>query len=295
MPQSFVLHLGLHKTATTALQDFLMGQSKALLAAGVRYIPLGRMRSDVTPLLTSLEDGKRFRLASFLEAINKPCVLLSDENIIGTPGDIMEGSLYPYARNRVESFCDEQQGRSITLVLTLRDPHAFFASLYSEYLRHNAFVSFSEYFAGFNIEDFSFLEIFGWLAELPPHISVRVIPFEAAHGGGVENIARAIVEAACGQDHQVDFAAFPKVKSRSSFTVEELEIAADIAKTADPRTAQHFLNMLDGRSQRFGTTRFEPLSAELARELSSRYEADLAAFAARPVHAEVIRQEGPGS
>lgn len=281
MPRKIILHLGLHKTATTALQSFFDRQARALAAAGAYYVPLKHMRSDVTPLLTSLDDGKRVRLALLVEGIDKRTVLLSDENILGSPGDITRGALYPFARNRLETFCDEHREAQITLFITLREPQAFLASLYCEYLRHKTFVSFADYVAGYDLEEFSYLEIFGWLMELPPEVTVRIIPFETARGGGVEMIARALVEAACGPEHGVDLAAFPTAKSRSAFSVEELGLAAEIAAQADPKTAQLFLNMLDARGRRFGTTRFAPLPEELAARLEARYDADLAAFAER--------------
>ena len=53
MPETLILHLGLHKTATTALQEFLAGEPRALLAHGVVYPRLARMRSDLTPLIAS--------------------------------------------------------------------------------------------------------------------------------------------------------------------------------------------------------------------------------------------------
>ncbi|CAN5691284.1 hypothetical protein BH23PSE1_BH23PSE1_01610 [soil metagenome] len=280
MPETFVLHLGLHKTATTALQDFLAGQGKALAAAGVRYVPLARMRSDVSPLMTSLEDGKRARLALFLADIRKPAVLFSDENILGSPGDLMQGALYPFARNRIATFCAENPGARIVLFLTLRAPSAFLASLYCEYLRHNPFLRFADYVAGYAVEDMSYRDAFGWLSELPGHVSVRIVPFEAERGGGVQAIARGLVAAACGPGHGVDFGAFPKAKSRAAFSAEELDLAGEIAGRAGARAAQLFLAMLDGRGLRFGQTRFAPLAPALAARLDARYDADLAAFAA---------------
>ena len=39
MPETLILHLGLHKTVTTALQEFLAGETGALVAHGVAYPP----------------------------------------------------------------------------------------------------------------------------------------------------------------------------------------------------------------------------------------------------------------
>ena len=68
MPERLVLHLGLHKTATTSLQDFLAGNAEAMQARGVTYLRLARMRSDVSPLIASL--GRRER-AGLGEAVRQ--------------------------------------------------------------------------------------------------------------------------------------------------------------------------------------------------------------------------------
>ena len=196
MARRIILQLGLHKTATTSLQDFLMEHHRQLAIKGVRYIPLQRMRGDITPLFWSLDKGRREKLAQFVDEVDHHTVLFSDENIIGTPGDLTQGTLYPYARNRIETFCEEMAGREITLFLTLREPHRFLVSMYCEFLRHNEFITFGEYLAAFDVPAFSYRKTFGWLRTLPPNTRVRVIPFESHHGGGVIHIARQLVEEA---------------------------------------------------------------------------------------------------
>ena len=66
MPETLILHLGLHKTATTALQEFLAGETKALLDHGVFYPRLARMRSDLTPLIASAAKPDRAALGRFV-------------------------------------------------------------------------------------------------------------------------------------------------------------------------------------------------------------------------------------
>ena len=279
MPETLILHLGLHKTATTALQEFLAGEAKPLLEHGVVYLRLARMRSDLTPLITSAAKPDRAALGRFVDQVHKPVLLLSDENILGSPGDITGGALYPFAENRIRRFCDQFADRRIRLFLTVRSPAAFLASMFCEFLRHNRWLDFADYARGFDVEGFSYVEIFGWLGTLPRHVSVTVTPFENARGGGVRVITERLLEAACGPGHGIDPAGFPDGRSRASYSVEELDLAATVAERADPKTAQHFLNMLDARDRRFGTTRFEPLPPAAAAALDERYTQDLAAFA----------------
>jgi hypothetical protein len=279
MAKKIIIHLGLHKTATTSLQEFLQGNAGKLLRRGVRYIPLQRMRTDVTPLFWSVDKSRRAKLTELLDAIDQETVLLSDENLIGTPGELTQGGLYTYAGNRVRTFCEDMKDSRITLFLTLREPHLFLTSMYSEYLRHNDFVSFEQFLTGFDIPGFSYAKAFAWLRKLPSNTRARVIPFEAAEGGGLVRITREIIEEACGPDSDIDLAAFPSQKSRSSYSKEELDLAAEIARQSCPFMSKVFLNALDARDRRFGQTRFQPLSSAVIADLTSRYRSDLASFA----------------
>lgn len=278
MAGKIILQLGLHKTATTSLQDFLHTNAPALARNGVRYIPLQRMRTDLTPAFWAVDKHRRARLTQFINDIEQDTLLMSDENIIGTPNEIAQGGLYPFARNRIEAFCDEQADKRIVVFLTLRDPNRFLLSMYSEFLRHNEFVPFDDYIGAIDVSGFSYRKVFGWLAKLPRNTSVRVLPFEAAHGGGVIPIARAIIEEACGTESGVDPEQFPKARSRAAYSQEELELGAEIARRAEPIVSRFFLNMLDHRDKRFGSTVFEPLPADVVASLAERYAAELAYF-----------------
>ena len=59
MAKKIILHLGLHKTATTSLQEFLANHNAALLRQSVHYIPLQRMRTDVTHLIAATDRFRR--------------------------------------------------------------------------------------------------------------------------------------------------------------------------------------------------------------------------------------------
>ena len=280
MPKRIILHLGLHKTATTSLQDFLTENIPALLRHGVRYVPLQRMRTDITPLFWALDKGRRSKLAEFIDSVGEETLLLSDENMIGVPGELTQGGVYPYSRNRVVSFCEEMADRRITLFLTLRDPQWFLTSMYSEYLRHNEFITFGDFTGALDCPDFSYRKAFGWMGKLPSNTKVRILPFEPAHGGGVVRIAEEIIGEACGPAAGIDVARFPDRKSRSSYSTEEIDLAADIARRADPLMSKFFLNALDARERRFGSTKFAPLPADVADRMRRTYQEDLGFFAA---------------
>ena len=207
-------------------------------------------------------------------------LLLSDENILGAPGDILGGALYPFAENRVRRFCDQFADRRIRLFLTLREPAAFLASMYCEYLRHNPYLAFADYARGFDLAGFSYAQVFDWLFALPRHVAVTVTPFEAARGGGVRVIAERLLAAACGPGHGIDPGRFPATRSRASYSVEELDARRGDRRARRRRRPRRSSSTCStARDRRFGATRFEPLPPERAAALAARYDRDLAAFA----------------
>ena len=93
MPETLILHLGLHKTATTALQDFLAANVKALLRHGVAYPGLARMRSDLTPLIPwSADKPGRAEFARFVDRSEPAGAAALGREILGSPGDIVGGT-----------------------------------------------------------------------------------------------------------------------------------------------------------------------------------------------------------
>ncbi|MES2982337.1 MAG: hypothetical protein V4727_08485 [Verrucomicrobiota bacterium] len=278
MSQQFFLHLGLHKTATTATQNFLKINSGNLLTNDVRYIPLYKMRNDLTPLIGSLRAQKRKMLFNLLESFPNKKIILSDENILGGTGEIKEGDLYHYGKNRVLSFCEEAGKRPVTLFITLREPAAFISSMYCEYLRHSSFISFEEYIANFDLENFSYAHVFSWLKNLPKNTRAIVIPYEAPSEGIMLATAARILKETVGVHAMSSFSPFPEKKSRSSFTQEELDLAATIATQANGKIAQSYLNNLDAQDQRFGTKKFAPFDSSLVQRLNERYQHELGDF-----------------
>ena len=91
-----ILHLGLHKTGTTFVQESLKVSRRALIEQGLFYTPLNQMRNKITKNIGNEYDEKKSQdlqtsidiIAS--EAKNAGChtMLLSDENILGFPSQI---------------------------------------------------------------------------------------------------------------------------------------------------------------------------------------------------------------
>lgn len=275
MKEKIVLHLGIHKTATTSLQDFLWDNRNELRKKGASFTSLDKTRANISPLIRSHKVPDREILQGLIEKSGTDVDILSDENLMGLTGDIKTGKLYPYAGGRVRRLCEQFDTRQIEVLLCVRSPVKFFLSSYSEYIRHYEFERFDSYIENYELEDFSYAELLSWTTELPDNANVTIIPFEEEHGGGIPKMTEAMLSLACGPDHGISTDSFPKTKSRSSFSVEEIEMGAKITRDANAKVALQFLRMIGFKDLRFGDTPFNPLSNTLMKRLEARYKEDL--------------------
>lgn len=279
MPKKIVVHLGVHKTATTSQQGLLKKNRKALAKAGVSYTPLAEMREFVTPLIRSMKRTERTYLGQIVRTNKKPVILWSDETILGWTKDIKSDALYEFAFPRATRLCEQFPKKQFHFVLTLRTPSAYLSSMYREFIKHAPYETFSSYCEAFDVENFSFKELFSWVYKLPSNAKVTIIPYEKAFGGGPEVVIDHILDLSCGPDHGIDVTQMSQFQRRVSFNAEELALTEEIANVADPKTAMHFLELIEKKKLRFGETSFSPLPSALKEKIDQRYLQDLKDFA----------------
>ncbi len=268
MASRLCLHIGLHKTATTAIQDFLESQQVQLEGRGVRYISRAQWRSENRP-------GPAKRLANQVKTGASETLLLSEENLIGTPREFAEGGVYPESRKRLYALLSQVGNIPVDIIIVFRDPCRFLVSIYCEYVRNNHFMPFAEFIARHDVERFSWRRVFSWLYETPSNVRVHGLPFEQEHGGGVIPVTRTILELACGDANTISLSSFPKRKSRASYLAEELALAETIAAATDPETSSAFLRMIDHQGRRFGETSYMPFPGTVRQKLNGRYLEEL--------------------
>ncbi|KAA9130266.1 hypothetical protein F3N42_13080 [Marinihelvus fidelis] len=268
MPSRVLLHIGLHKTATTSIQDYLQANQAALAAAGVGYVGRKQWRAGAAP---GKHSGQR--LKGWMASCKEPVLMLSEENLIGVPRDFSVGRVYPRARKRIRSLLGVTGELPVDLVLVLRNPARFLVSIYCEYVRNNHYVPVESFLGQHDLREFSWRQVFDWLTDLPEQVRVHLIPFEPEFGGGVDRIVGQLLD--CAGVDRSSLSAFPGQKSRSSYSAEEIAAAAELARRADAETASAFLRMLDQQGRRFGDTTFTPISSRRVAQLTERYHRDL--------------------
>lgn len=149
------LHLGAHKTATTYLQKTLAKNRDALLENGVLYLPLGETRLKVTKHLLALcretrdESTLSGHRAALIEGLGperlERChtILISDENLAGSPTRIRKGSIYEGITTNFNHIRSEL-GPDVSVFFSIRDYPGFLASLYAEMLRKAPYFPFDK-------------------------------------------------------------------------------------------------------------------------------------------------------
>lgn len=147
------LHVGAHKTATTYLQSVLLSNMGNIARNGAIFWPTERTRPKIQDGLWSLEPSVLSRVKSVMKGEGlKPRhyalralddmigmtrdVILSEENILGSPHDSFSGAIYPKAGARVEALCRNFTGKRIEVWLAVRSLSDFLSSSYGESLRH---------------------------------------------------------------------------------------------------------------------------------------------------------------
>lgn len=141
------LHLGVHKTATTFLQEHLI----QLDNPDFQYTGLKKFRSAKRNLgyfgyLHSLDWGKK--------------TLISDENLIGGNGTLLSGRLYPSFHKTVDECLSGFKNRSlVTVYITIRPMTSFVPSQYCEHLRWSPYISYDEFTSRVDVKNLSWYEV----------------------------------------------------------------------------------------------------------------------------------------
>ncbi len=132
-----LLHAGLHKTGTTALQHFLHRETAALLARGVLYPLAGRIHGSVDHhcIAWQMIGDRRYRreqgtldaLATEIAAFAGDAIVSSEgfTTLLGQPGGLLPLLTHPALADH-----------TATVLLYLRDQASFAESLYFEMLKH---------------------------------------------------------------------------------------------------------------------------------------------------------------
>jgi hypothetical protein len=285
-PKEWRLHFGLHKTATTHLQDTLYHQREALAEAGISVVPrvasrdasLGRIFCGIgwrgyLPVAVRRQMG-----SAVLHRLGcaGPVIVWSEENLIGKPEDLILDLMYPRMESRLRSLAAATDGGRRHLFLSIRDPAAMLPSIYAQSLRAGPpAVGFDELLRR-------------WL-QRPPQWSGLAARIRAALPGDTLTVwtlgayaadPQRILAAFVGIDRDLDLALPPPLATRrpSAEAIAALEALPRVLRPSVWRAQAATIFGTDP-----GQTVFDPLTPSQRELLAHAHLADLGALRAAGV------------
>ncbi|QEQ95874.1 hypothetical protein [Neptunomonas concharum] len=253
------LHLGIHKTATTYLQDQLTLSRDLLKNNGIQYFSLSEMRSGLTQAIRN----KPLDVIQHIlrETIQQEKVILSDENMIGNAGEIRKGINYKPISDVIGKIRQSLPESKVSVLISLRNPLEFLPSIYCEYLRHNNFVSYENYIA--NQKD-----ALNWEKLLTPVInSNRDINFLIFNFDNFRNNKKEILKAI--SFNSIDRYSNNINSSRATLSTKVIELLSNF-----PETSKELLTVIENLNYVFGD-KFKPYSEQELRKSKEVYLSQL--------------------
>lgn len=151
-PESWRIHIGSHKTATTHVQDILTLRRDVLASQGIDYptrdvLRQVRFAKTVRHKFTFFklrtywpfrQLTQRYDLCRIRSAEHLPTLLISEEELLGLSNGLISQILYPNADERMRRLRNLVKGGPTTLFLSIRNPANIIPSAYSQCLRAGA-------------------------------------------------------------------------------------------------------------------------------------------------------------
>ncbi|MCM2476564.1 hypothetical protein HGO38_24255 [Rhizobium sp. CG5] len=141
------IHMGVHKTGTSAMQHVLLRNRKALSEQGVGYVSLGAFRkgyyhpmASLAQMPSLLDTLQRSRLSDLFEAQiapheGLPRAIVTEENLAGPLPHLLKGRLYTQLGRNMRLVHESAKAHDRHYFLCIRAYDAFFVSAYLQLLR----------------------------------------------------------------------------------------------------------------------------------------------------------------
>ena len=269
------LHLGVHKTATTALQSQLAGAAASMRAAGIGYLPLPMLRSRFTHALAQMAPGQLSddrALQEFFFGDQVPSevrgILISDENLLGSCGPLLRtGRLYPTMHQKLAHLRAVLEGHELQVFVSIRSFDRFLASAYCEgLLAIKEFVPFAKFRALLgSAQPASWLSLLDTVSQALSPVSTHVWRYEDLDGHVDEVLQRLAFDLPIEPTRTL-------AAERASFSHVAIAFLEHANKAFGPtQTAQLFKGMDAIAPKRAGYAAFHPWSAAETQNFADRY------------------------
>ena len=235
------LHIGTHKTGSTALQQALSANRLEIADAGFDYSP-HIVPKIVRQLLGSADDQpRRGVLGDFVNQSPRPTIIISSEGLSGNP--LAGYSDTPSIAARCQ---DELQDVQCKVVVYLRPQAEFIGSLYSQHIHEGNHSNVSDFLNTLPLEQICwktlcdiYIEAFG-----KENVIVRPYTYETLHRHDiVQDFARiAHIPPSCFKH--------PAIRTNKSYSRAALLFAKAINSHLSPKEQQEMRFMLQTCNQK---------------------------------------------
>lgn len=286
MLETFALHLGAHKTATTMIQREFGKRRRELLRLGTGYLGPDDLR-DVPGLVFPKPEmdaartaAVQARTAQLFDVLvpgalgeTRTRLLVSEENILGTPRLMLRhAALYPGLRARLGALPAAWNAPETEVFLSIRDYAGFFASCHSTIAQQGVWVPFGDRErAALARMPRRWPDVVADIRAVLPRARLTIWRYEDLH-----DVGQPIVDAMAGGPFEVDFAARGAMASLSGAAMVRIEAEArDRGGRKLPRDLVRRI-----RQDHVDDPRYAPWEAETRDLLSQAYDEDSAAIRA---------------
>jgi hypothetical protein len=156
-----VVHLGPHKTGSTALQKCLAAAGPDLAQAGMHFLHDEATHAAALALASERFEAAEVQLSELSQIIaglSAPCVILSQEDFSGPlPGRSGKRQTYPKLTKNLRILKRALRPHRVQFVFFLRDETGWLRSCYHQHLKYRTrfwrFEDFAEHHGGFSWEE----------------------------------------------------------------------------------------------------------------------------------------------
>lgn len=285
------LHLGVHKTATTYIQDLFelnqgriasagraywtRGQFRPLFQWGLRAGDISGRRRAVKWLLKPRVERAFVKEIQALLGVSMPSII-SEENVIGRVADSLEGKSYIHARTRLNFLSKIIGGREVEIWLCLRDYAGFLSSQYAEALRQGYDVQIAQFVAANRVADGRWRDLVSDIHQVFPQARIVVWRYEdfAQHKSEiVERLAGLPLDA---------MRPLVATEVRPSPSRQAVEVQSECAASMKLIERRMSMIMLEDKfSLRDYPEKFDPWDDETRAAMNAAYARDVTEVAAR--------------
>ncbi|MEM6307452.1 MAG: hypothetical protein AAF701_05660 [Pseudomonadota bacterium] len=278
-PMDIVFHAGMHKTASTHLQQRLQRRLPALEQAGLRFYGPQYFRNEMTGVPATLGIGQSDMHHTLEQRVGPGRrMIISEENYLGllvaSSGRLMHDGLYPNAADRIDGLARAVAPHRFHLALGLRNPATLYVSAYCQALFKGHYRPWDNFTKDVQWDQLNWSKVILPMADRGGCASITLWRYEDYH-----DVFDQIIQCLLGTPH-------PDIPADLSERTHEGLSAAAVAACADWHTENHRGPLGILAREDFPVSedypKYNPWDATALAALTDQYNKDIAKLRTHP-------------